>query len=308
MPQRTNDFQKLILLLHQQLSPGGSRITESNMVRDPDTGQLREVDITIESDSGFQPITLLIECRDHKRKQTIEWIEQLIGKYMDRTGRAIVAVSSSGFTSDARRKALRHNILPLSFEEAQDTEWLSDLKAYPTMTISFTMPELAGVDTKLVDKTLKTSDFPPMNVSEVTLYRRNGDGMGTPLTLFDQLNEGDAIEVSLFRHGVTRPDGLLEVGLRLENGAYFIAPDGTQVLVEGIVFLVRLNQEETDVNIEAAKYGPADVATGKARTKTWRVQLAAVRGADRKPHLALSLQHATGVFPPGVLKAYGIPG
>ena len=92
MPQRSNDFQKLILLLHQQLSPVGSRIGESNMVQDPDTGHLREVDITVEIDAGPEPLRLFIECRDHRRKQTVEWIEQLIGKHGERERTGIVAV------------------------------------------------------------------------------------------------------------------------------------------------------------------------------------------------------------------------
>jgi hypothetical protein len=65
MPARTNDFQKIVLLLHQQLSPVGSQIAESNMVRDPDTGHLREVDITVQYDTAGEPLVLCIEYRDH---------------------------------------------------------------------------------------------------------------------------------------------------------------------------------------------------------------------------------------------------
>jgi hypothetical protein len=97
------------------------------------------------------------------------------------------------------------------------------------------------------------------------------------------------------------------VGVLLEEGTYFTAPDNKQFLVDGIRYLIRLHIEETDIDIRAATYGPVDVATGRARTKSFRIQVAAVRGADGRPRLAFSLQPPKGEFPPGVVKAY-IPG
>src|SRR5260370_24663159 len=100
MPKRSNDFQALVTLLHRLLAPEGAIVTESNMVLDPDTGELREVDVTVEMQPGSRAsATLLVECRDHKRSQTVEWIDQLIGKHANTGGHAAVAVSRARFTS-----------------------------------------------------------------------------------------------------------------------------------------------------------------------------------------------------------------
>jgi len=48
MPPRTNDFQQFVALLHKQLAPTGATVTESNMVLDRMTGDLREVDVTVD--------------------------------------------------------------------------------------------------------------------------------------------------------------------------------------------------------------------------------------------------------------------
>src|SRR5437879_6358611 len=169
-------------MLHRLLAPEGAVVTESNMVLDPDTGELREVDVTVEVQPGSPAAaTLLVECRDHKRSQTVEWIDQLIGKHAKAAGITVVAVSKSGFTSTARRKALRHNILPLSIEEALDTAWLAEVRAYPSLKVTFCEPKLQMVDLKLIDKSLTTSDFPTMKVADVLLRRTNGERIGTAL-------------------------------------------------------------------------------------------------------------------------------
>jgi hypothetical protein len=48
MLRRSNYFQRLIRLFHEHLASEGSLVTESNLVLHSDTGDLREVDITIE--------------------------------------------------------------------------------------------------------------------------------------------------------------------------------------------------------------------------------------------------------------------
>lgn len=305
MPKRTNDFQKLILLLHQQLGPEGATVTESNLIRDEDTGDLREVDITVEYGEGDRHITVLIECRNHRRAQTVHWVEELIGKYVNRQGRAIVAVSASGFSRSAKRKAMKHGILPLSIEDATDTSWLGDVKSFPTLKVGIAMPVLEGVDTKLVDKSLLTEDFPETRVTDVVFWTASGVRMGTALELFDRLQDADAL-LNIDKLPVRPKDGLVELGIRLQPGSYFRTQGGIILQVEGIVFLVRPNHEELDLSVKAGTYDNRAVATAVGRTHSWRVQFVIVKGKDGKPKLALSLQAASGPLPQGVMKVYGV--
>ena len=89
MPKRTNDFQELIALLHLQLVPAGARVTESNLQREAPSDALREADITVEYQYAGYPITIVIECRDHKRPATVQWIDELLGKYLHRANKII---------------------------------------------------------------------------------------------------------------------------------------------------------------------------------------------------------------------------
>ena len=59
--------------------------------------------------AGHQTI-VCIECRDWKRRQTVEWVEQARTKFEDLGANVRVLVSSSGFTKTALAKAARHAI------------------------------------------------------------------------------------------------------------------------------------------------------------------------------------------------------
>src|SRR5437870_5878305 len=119
--KRTNDFQTVITLICGLLAERGTVVEESDTT--PDSGGLvRERDITIRTDGG-PPIA--IECRDRSRRETVEWIDQLHGKYSGDDQRLVVAVSKSGFTPAAIKLAARHGIETLSLDQAKIHDWHS---------------------------------------------------------------------------------------------------------------------------------------------------------------------------------------
>src|SRR5260370_39298758 len=121
MPKRTNDFQELMALVHRQLAPSGATVTESAIREDATTHQGREIDITIQHEVAGYPITLVVECRDHDRPQDMTWIEALVGKCLHQVAH-VIAVSSSGFTSQALEKAKAVGITTMAIAEARGTE------------------------------------------------------------------------------------------------------------------------------------------------------------------------------------------
>lgn len=129
MPRRSNDFQRLIKRIYEQLLPTGALITESAMLTDSKTGDAREVDILIEiTTPGIDtPTRIAIECRDHGRTSDTTWVDQLIGKYADLPVNRIIAVSRKSFTGSAQRKAQRSNIETRSLAEALATDWPKEL-------------------------------------------------------------------------------------------------------------------------------------------------------------------------------------
>ena len=64
-------------------------MTESNLQREAPSDALREADITVEYQYAGYPITIVIECRDHKRLATVQWIDELLGKYLHRANKII---------------------------------------------------------------------------------------------------------------------------------------------------------------------------------------------------------------------------
>ena len=122
MPRRTNEFQEIIADIYRALTPMGATFQESAIVEEPD-GTQREIDVLIRTAVAGSEISLAVECRDYNRKQSIEWVDSLIGKYQALPIDKVVAVSSSGFSETSIMKASRHRIQCLSATEAEGADW-----------------------------------------------------------------------------------------------------------------------------------------------------------------------------------------
>ena len=123
MPPRSNSFQRLIVLVEAALGPLGGRVIESLMLQDLATGKAREIDVAIEIPTGPRTIRIALEARDHRRPAGVQWIDELVGKYIHLPVDRIVAVSRSGFTESARGKAADFNIDLLTPEEVPQFDW-----------------------------------------------------------------------------------------------------------------------------------------------------------------------------------------
>lgn len=122
MPARTNDFQQLILKIYESLKDDKALVSESGQVWDADGRILREVDILIEEDCEAGRAICMVECRGRSRKESIQWIDELIGKSKSLNVDKVVAVSSKGFAESALRKAAANNIETITLVECLDSE------------------------------------------------------------------------------------------------------------------------------------------------------------------------------------------
>lgn len=123
MPKRSNPFQQVVALLHKQLV--GATVTESKFFPDSRTGELREVDIVIETNVADYALVTSIECMDHYRKATVEWVERMHGKHSDLPTNKLVLVSRSGFTRPAQSKATSYGITLVALSSAMTMDWMS---------------------------------------------------------------------------------------------------------------------------------------------------------------------------------------
>lgn len=136
MPKRTNDFQTLVTAIETCLAEASSKVTESAMLQDRVTGQLREVDTLIEGQIDGRQVVVGLECRDHGRPQDVTWIEQVIGKYQDLPVDMVIAVSKSGFSEPALKKAAHYDILTLTPDDADNLDWNSILNNLEMLTVT----------------------------------------------------------------------------------------------------------------------------------------------------------------------------
>jgi len=129
MPKRSNDFQRLIKRIYDELAPLGATVTESALLADTGSTEGSEIDVLVEFPvSGAErPVRMAIECRDHARAGDKTWIDALAGKYRDMPVDRVIAVSRRGFTRGAVRKARQCQIEVRTLADAMEGSWPADL-------------------------------------------------------------------------------------------------------------------------------------------------------------------------------------
>lgn len=122
MPRRTNPFQQLSTSIMAVFYGPDFKVVESVLARNEKTGAVRELDILITYRQDTKT-RILVECRDHQRKQNVQWIDELTGKAQSLNLRKVIAVSSSGFTKTAIAEAVERGIETLHLREAEELDW-----------------------------------------------------------------------------------------------------------------------------------------------------------------------------------------
>ena len=77
----------------------------SEYLLDPRSGQKRQLDAHFIGRVGAESVRVIIECRNHKRRQGVDWIEQSVTRKRSLNAGVYILVSSSGFTRPAIKLA-----------------------------------------------------------------------------------------------------------------------------------------------------------------------------------------------------------
>jgi hypothetical protein len=144
MPKRSNEFQELMHHIYTQMASRDAEVTESALLKERNRDSEREVDILIEDEVAGVKVRIAVECRDRERKDTVEWIDALIGKYRDLDVQKVVAVSRSGFSQEAIAKASANGIDTRTLEEALETDWPEEFAKLAIVKLTY-QPLLQGV-------------------------------------------------------------------------------------------------------------------------------------------------------------------
>ena len=108
MSKKSDDFEIMVTRIHEILEEEGAIVEWNEKIPDPDNpSQPRQIDVTVRKGDVFN----IIECRIHKDKQDVQWIEELIGRRISLEADSVIAVSSCGFTSGAIKKANKYGVI-----------------------------------------------------------------------------------------------------------------------------------------------------------------------------------------------------
>lgn len=119
MSEESDNFEKLISRIHKLLEGEDVYVEWNEKIPDPDNPcQMRQIDVLVKKGEE----TCIIECRLHKEKQNVKWIEELIGRRISFQANTIIAVSSSGFTTGAIKKANRYGVILKEMKSLSDKE------------------------------------------------------------------------------------------------------------------------------------------------------------------------------------------
>ena len=154
MTKRTNNFQKLIRMLTQLLGDYAV-VEESKMLADLVSGDPREVDIYAEGTFAGHTVNIGIECRDHKRRQGVGWVEQMHSKHERLPTNLLILVSPRGFTAPAIAKASSYGIKTTALTQADSdlaTEVLASLGVTAWDITDARLPVSANIPTEWLER------------------------------------------------------------------------------------------------------------------------------------------------------------
>lgn len=143
MPPRFNLFQDVVAIIERHKA-AGTVIDESAELIDRDTGEKREVDVTVTATVDGAKVVIGIEAADRSRPADVTWVEQQIAKH-DAVGTdQLVLVAGKGFYEPARRKAVARGAVTITPEDLPDDDHefavISKVAAPPVVV----EPRLAG--------------------------------------------------------------------------------------------------------------------------------------------------------------------
>ncbi len=279
MPQRSNSFQRLILLVEASLNPLGARVIESLMLRDLTTGDAREIDVAIEIPTGPRTIRIALEVRDQRRPASVQWVDEIAGKYIHLPVDRIVAVSHSGFTTSARDKAASFNIDLLMPEEIPEFDWkiLSSVKRFvSTATVSYQWEIIA------LDPTCTALSAPPSDpIESLLLHDPSGETqeLGNLIHAFIDKAESRASMAKMWND---RPGAELQFQLELVGWSYRDLKGNEHALKHADVALTG-QVDWLNIELRTVTYAGETVAHGETTLDGQPVSLVVIEQEDQEP-------------------------
>jgi hypothetical protein len=120
-------FEKLVARVQEDLAPGVSvKLNQKLPGRNSETS--RQVDILVQKMVGNYCVSIVIECKDHKRPVNVKQVEATIGLIKDVGANIGVIVASSGFTKAALTTGKNAGLKLYKLIDTDNHSWKVDVK------------------------------------------------------------------------------------------------------------------------------------------------------------------------------------
>ena len=116
------EFERVVAKIHEAYG-GEYEVQTNERVVDRETGEPRELDVTLRFKRGPYPFLVVIECKNYRTKIDAPKIEAFVTKLRDVGAHLGVMVSAKGFTKPAITKAHKNNIQVYTLERAESLDW-----------------------------------------------------------------------------------------------------------------------------------------------------------------------------------------
>lgn len=104
-------------------------VTHDDTLPDKDTGEPRQIDVSIRVPTGKEEFLAIVEVRDRSSKVDSTYIEQVKSKRESVGADAAFIVSKAGFTGPALIKAEKNGIRTFTLDEASEADWSAWISA-----------------------------------------------------------------------------------------------------------------------------------------------------------------------------------
>lgn len=108
----------------QKQTAGDATVLHNQRVKGR-SGRMRQIDIMISQKVGLYPVTIVIECKRHRRPVGIDKVEAFVTKLRDVGASQGVMISNTGFDAGAKAIAKDNLVTLLLYREAESVDWHS---------------------------------------------------------------------------------------------------------------------------------------------------------------------------------------
>lgn len=276
MTPEWRQFEKLIARIEEAMAPSGAVITSPDRALDKVTGELREVDASIRYKVGTCPVLITIECRDRSSVEDVRWIEQLAEKHRGIGASITIAVSSSGFSEPAIKKATALGIQVRVLTDATANEFVQWL--------NFQNVQLNISESALLDVTFELFDAPDdAELSSEVQHSLREHGPLAPILIRNSDGKRFHIENILIewqkRNGTYFPINLLSDGTKVrqnlhqpfDRGHFHVDTTKGKYDVRVVHIGLLLSRTRSEVSVaRLAQY--ADSGSVLVQTAEWNLQ------------------------------------